>query len=79
MFLQCLRLTGKLVSKPVKEIRLKEIRVVVIPAIFLASNSSAALALTPGTVTAGIYCFGALWGCSFEDAERRAVKGSRGR
>lgn len=51
MLLQCLQLTGKLVSEPVKEIRLKEITVAVIPAIFLAANSSAALAVTPATVT----------------------------
>lgn len=71
MFLQCLQLTGKLVREPVEEIRLKERRVVVIPATFLAANSSAALALTPATVTAGIYC-------SCKDAECWAVKRSRG-
>ena len=43
--------------EPVKEIRLKEITVVVISATFLAANSSTALALTPATVTAGIYSF----------------------
>lgn len=46
--------------EPVKEIRLKEIAVVVISATILASNSSTAIALTPTTVTAGIYCFVAL-------------------
>lgn len=56
MLLQCLQLTGKLVTDPVKEIRLNEIAVVVIPAKFLAANSNAALALI---VTAGIYCFAA--------------------
>lgn len=55
--LQYLQLTEKLVREPVKEIRLKEITAVVISATFLAANSSAALALTPVTVTAGIYCF----------------------
>lgn len=53
MLLQCLQLTGKLIRDPVKEIRLKGITVVVIPATFLAANSSAALALI---VAAGIYC-----------------------
>jgi len=57
MFLQYFQLTGKVVREPVKEIRLKKITVVVIPATFLAANSSAGLASTPATVTAGIYCF----------------------
>lgn len=45
--------------EPVKEIRLKERRGVVISATFLAASSGAALASTPATVTAGIYGFAA--------------------
>lgn len=59
MVLQYLELTGKLVREPVKEIRLKQIAVVVIPATFLAAISSAALALSPTTIPAGIAV--ALW------------------
>lgn len=57
MLLQYLQLTEKLMREPVKEIRLKERRVVVISATFLAASSNAVLALTPATVTAGIYGF----------------------
>lgn len=70
MLLQYLQLTGKLVREPVKEIRLKEVTVVVIPATFLAANSSTALVLAPAPVTAGIYCFEASGGCSCKDAEQ---------
>lgn len=41
MLLQYLQLTGKLARELVKEIRLKEIAVVVISATFLAANSTA--------------------------------------
>lgn len=43
--------------EPVKEIRLKERRVVVISVTFLAASSGAALASTPTTATAGTYGF----------------------